>query len=103
MRLIDLEPKWLTPDMFAFRCPCGHKNWLTCKTKPMGSKEQYAILEAAFGEDWNLMSVATKPSFGWTIKDGNRDFDTMTVTPSIDASNSGGCTWHGFITSGVIT
>lgn len=101
MKLTDLEPFWLSLDMFAFRCPCGHKNWLTCKTKPMGHREQYELLEKIFGEDWNLVSVATKPSFGWTVS--GRDFATMTVTPSIDASKSGGCTWHGHITNGIVT
>ncbi len=43
--------------------------------------------------------VAGRKFIGWAMKDGPI-FETMTITPSIDASASGH--WHGFITNGEI-
>jgi hypothetical protein len=42
--------------------------------------------------------ILCKPETAWTIQ--GTDFETMTVTPSIDASGAGH--WHGFIRSGEI-
>ncbi|MGH9524207.1 MAG: DUF6527 family protein [Terriglobales bacterium] len=43
--------------------------------------------------------MPTKDGFAWTID--SRDFASMTVQPSIDASASGH--WHGHIKNGDIT
>ena len=51
--------------------------------------------EDDLGLDW----VPAKATFGWALSNLD-NFDTMTVTPSIDASGSGN--WHGFITNGEI-
>lgn len=95
MRLTDLEPQWLTPDMFMFKSPSGHGDWLTCKRVPMGLKEQYDMIYPAHK---GKIVVQTVEGMAWKFE-GN-DFATMTVTPSIDASASGN--WHGFITNGEI-
>jgi hypothetical protein len=43
--------------------------------------------------------VSCKKTCAWTRT--NDDFATMSITPSIDASQSGH--WHGFITNGAIS
>lgn len=100
MKLLDLSPKWIHPNVFVFLCPHCRKNWLTVKTIPMRHKDQFDLYEEEFGEDWNEQVVPSRPDFAWTIKDNSQDFATMTVQPSIDASGAG-C-WHGFITDGNI-
>jgi hypothetical protein len=105
MKLTDLEPEWLTPDVFIFKNPTGGKSWLTCKRVEMTLKEQYQLV---YG-DWDDEETKTKwcgkrvvfcdLNAAWNFI-GN-DFSTLTVTSSIDASRSGD--WHGFITNGEIT
>ena len=98
MKLIDLEPAWLTSDMFVFKSPSGKGDLLTCKRIPMTRREQY---NAVYFNDSVLIGkpvVMTVPEMAWKF-DGD-DFAIMTVTPSIDASASGN--WHGFITNGEI-
>lgn len=99
MKLTDLGPEWLTPDMFIFRSPAGRGDLLTCKRVPMGAREQCdAISSFADGKYREKVVVRTVPEMSWAFE-GN-DFSTLTVTPSIDASASGN--WHGFITNGEI-
>ena len=101
MKLIDLEPTWLSPDVFMFKNPTGGPDWLTCKRVPMSHREQAILVyknNPHKNEDNDQDIVLSKPEFAWTFV-GN-DFATLTVTPSIDASASGN--WHGFITNGVI-
>lgn len=95
MRLVDLQPEWITPDMFIFKSPTGHGDWLTCKRIPLSFKEQYDLIYPRFK---GKIVVQTKEEMAWNFT-GN-DFTTLTVTPSIDASASGN--WHGFITQGEI-
>jgi Family of unknown function (DUF6527) len=51
--------------------------------------------EVDFG---SVTVILCKPETAWTIS--GQDFETMTVTPSLDASAAGH--WHGFITAGNI-
>lgn len=103
MRLADLEPKWVSPDVFTFLCPHCRADHLLCKRIPLSFKEQTALVNghlnraAEDGEDWPINFVPMKDSACWKIVG---DFDSMTVTPSIDASASGH--WHGHITAGNI-
>jgi hypothetical protein len=60
--------------------------------------EQMEIIEEHFGEECSDVVMA-RNEFAWTFPSSG-DFATMTVTPSIDASRSGGGHWHGFITNG---
>jgi hypothetical protein len=62
----------------------------------MGIREQRELLEA---HELSLHEVAPCNETTCWIFSGS-DFETLSVTPSIDASKSG-C-WHGFITNGVI-
>lgn len=99
MRLIDLSPRWLSPDVFMFRSPSGHGNWLTCKRVAMSFKDQAKLIYVDNPDLKGEVIVTTVDHMAWAFT-GN-DFNTLSVTPSIDASNSGN--WHGFITNGEIT
>jgi hypothetical protein len=106
MKLIDLEPRWITPNFFIFRCPCCQKAFLTCKNIVLSREDVWNTLRTYLGEDWNEIVVPPKAETAWNItgstRDPNASFPTdLTVTPSIDASASGH--WHGFITNGEIT
>lgn len=104
MKIIELEPRWIHPNLFVFLCPHCKKDLLTCKNIVMSDQEQYDLYEKEFGPDWNTLVVPCKPSFCWSISvtvpaDPNAAFvENVTVTPSIDASASGH--WHGSITNG---
>lgn len=105
MRLLDLEPEWLTPDVFIFKSPSGRGDWLTCKRVQMSTRDQQRLvygdhMDPATKTKWVGKSVVlTVPEMAWQFE-GN-DFATMTVAPSIDASASGN--WHGFIRNGEIS
>jgi hypothetical protein len=125
MRLIDLDPKWLTFEGrrvgFIFRCPLPEKrkNWQTCFVESFhlfkgrdgtyhragdsaGTPDsQCGIVDACApeaGGDWQ----GCKHDFCWSIAGGieSAAFETLTVRPSIDGSAGGN--WHGHITNGEI-
>lgn len=96
MRLVDLQPRWLSDTRFAFKCPHCQAIWLTCQTAPTGIGEQCNQIEAALGID--AQYVPCGPGTSWEVT--SRDFALMTVTPSINAESSGH--WHGFIRDGNI-
>jgi hypothetical protein len=106
MKLTDLEPRWIHPNLFVFRCPHCRSVFLSCKNSEMSDAQQCDLFEKEFGEDFNLAVVGCKPDFSWSISgavpaDRSAAFiQNLTVTPSIDASASGH--WHGFITNGEI-
>jgi hypothetical protein len=81
-------------------CPHCQQVWLSVKNSMMSIHEQIDLFEKVMG-DWkeakNIV-VPDKQDVAWVIS--GRDFETMTVTPSLDASASGH--WHGFITAGNI-
>ncbi len=97
MKLIDLQPRWLTPDIFIFKSPSGHGDWLSCKRAPW-PKKQHEFLYESCPDLVGQSIVGIKKDYCWAFE-GN-DFATLTVTPSIDASESGN--WHGHITNGEI-
>jgi hypothetical protein len=103
MKLTELDPKWVSNDVFTFLCPHCRTTHLLCKRIAIGFKEQVKLVnnylnrEPEDDHDWPIDFVPMKASACWKI-DGA--FINMTVTPSIDASASGH--WHGFITSGEI-
>lgn len=106
MKLSELEPRWIHASVFVFRCPHCREKWLTCQTRPIVRKIQFAAYKEAFGEDWNTLVVPCRPEASWSIS-ASGAIDTtavlptdLTVNPSIDASASGH--WHGWITSGEI-
>jgi len=99
MRLTDLEPRWVYKEkVFCFLCPHCRKVWLSCKRVVMSTHEQIVIFESAVrGESINVV-VPCKAEAAWKFSGG--DFETMTITPSLDASDAGH--WHGHITNGGI-
>lgn len=98
MKLTDLDPRWLSPDVFMFRNPTGGSHWLTCKRVIMSTKDQMKLIWEDNPDLKGVPIVMTNSEMAWDFK-GN-DFSTLTVTPSINASASGN--WHGFITNGEI-
>lgn len=100
MKLTNLDPVWLTEDLFIFRNPTGGADWLSCARVSLTRRKQMKIFQ-----NYNhirgtaITIVGIKDGYAWEFK-GN-DFATLTVTPSIDASASGN--WHGHITNGAIT
>lgn len=99
MKLTELQPRWLSPDVFLFKNPTGGKDWLTCKRVVMTQREQMALVYEQHPDLKGQCIVLTVPGMAWTFE-GN-DFETMTVHPSIDASASGN--WHGWIKNGEVS
>lgn len=125
MKLIDLDPKWLIFEGqrvgFIFRCPLpnGRTNWQTCFVKKFylfkGRDGTYDRAGDSCGtpdSQCGIIDVCAPEAFGkwqgcnsefqWTVDGGiaNADFDTISVTPSLDGSAGGN--WHGHITNGEI-
>jgi hypothetical protein len=100
MKLSDLQPRWVHPNIFVFLCPHCKAAWLTCKNVAMDRGKIFDILVKEFGDGDSLhhnpVVVPPKPSVAWKIEGPFPD--GLTVTPSIDASESGH--WHGNITNG---
>jgi hypothetical protein len=112
MRLADLEPRWFdvpgigaTKDGVTFLCPCA-----MCLQTP----EKQVRLAAQFANPvdgpprarmsldetlWHVHELRTfdvPPGFLWQRT--GVTFETLTLSPSVDASASGH--WHGFVTHG---
>jgi len=128
MRLTELRPVWLDHEgqhvAIMFVCPhcqtAAQTTWLTCFFKPAADLPQlpqdfpveglqgssgarllfYEALKAIGHPDPVEGAyhdvVGCKKAIAWT-RTGD-DFSSMSITPSIDASESGH--WHGFITNG---
>jgi hypothetical protein len=99
MKLTELEPRWLSLDVFMFKNPTGGSCLLTCKRVVMSFKDQAKLIYEDHPDLKGKLVVTTKDDMAWEFE--GSDFSTMTVKPSIDASASGN--WHGFITNGDIT
>lgn len=100
MKLTDLEPRWLTPDVFIFRCPCCREMWLSCKRVPLSISDQMDLFRDALAiEKANRIVVPMQQDYAWRFS--SDDFSTLTVSPLIDASRSGH--WHGVIRNGEVT
>ena len=81
VRLINLDPRWLTPDVFIFRNPTGGKHWLTCPRVRMTSEEQrqlFAVLNCA-------------KRIGLTLTDGLMMAPSKSVTAIIGLSEDAAC------------
>lgn len=97
MRLLELQPRWIHPNVFIFLCPCCKKWLISCKNVVMSSEAQWQLLERVGGWRGDHL-ILTKPLCAWSV---TGDFTNLTVRPSIDASAAGH--WHGFITNGEVT
>lgn len=100
MNLIDLNPQWLTNNLFIFLCPHCKKTYLSCKNTTMDVSDQMILAEKhglkPFGPDYEF--IPCNKNTNWKID--RKDFNFINITPSIDASLSGH--WHGFIRNGQI-
>jgi hypothetical protein len=107
MRLTDLDPHWVAemgaPDTHqqgvSFLCPC-------CRTvrlavffaEPItGSPVDLKQLHRSQGVDGHLADHHLGSTL-WTRT--GEDFDTLSLTPSVDCSHFGH--WHGYITNGAV-
>lgn len=96
MRLAELQPRWIHPNVFIFVCPCCRNMLLSCKNAVMSSHEQYELFESLGG--WRSRHIVPcNRNHAWTI---TGTLPEITVTPSLDASAAGH--WHGHITAGEI-
>jgi hypothetical protein len=98
VRLVDLMPRWIHPNIFAFLCPHCRDVFLTCKNVVLSTHEQCEITEQDPLGLHGVTVVLCKDSCAWAIV--GTDFASMSVTPSLDASAAGH--WHGNITAGAI-
>lgn len=100
MRLTELDPKWLSTDVFSFLCPHCRKVTLLCKRIKLSFKEQVKLVNPApeDEDDWPIDFVPARADYAW--KFAGNDFATLSVQPSIHAGASGH--WHGHITKGEI-
>lgn len=126
MKLIELNPRWWNePGRFGqgvlFRCPCcTAKPILPGKAPCLYNNPQCADLAIAFSNPldggevfpinkqailwaalkWNVGDAThpaiIPPGVHWTRKGDT--FETLSISPSVDASASGH--WHGFVTDG---
>lgn len=116
MRLVDLDPRWLMKDGkrvgFVFISPVQRvrhdgtynptPSRLTCFAVSFNQEDQEKIQQECLGEDLAKFTLYCREMYEWQITGGieTATFETMTVTPSLDASGAG--LWHGFITNGEI-
>jgi hypothetical protein len=102
MNLTDLQPRWITREDgkervgFAFLCPHCQKVWLFCATVGLTIREQMLLFIEQIKESGGDV-VPARQHFAW--KAGGDSFESLSVTPSINAEASGH--WHGFVTSGI--
>lgn len=101
--LAQLDPKWLCLDGrrvgFVFRCPTKNSCWQSLFPDPPSRFVQVELFDSLLGE--KAIVQPCNPTQHWQIAGGidAANFETMTVTPSLDGSAGG--LWHGFITNGV--
>lgn len=127
MKLLDLKPKWIRIDGevvgLIFLCPrctarkgsCIKRHdgstapvptWLTCTFKALGQWDQRELIAQTIEENpQDFIETKTQAhdvvgckqlAWGRTSK----MFETITITPSLDASPAGH--WHGHIQNGEI-
>lgn len=101
MKLSDLDPRWFDFDGqragFTFLCPHCRTTRIGCKSIPLPMRDQCEIFAAAFPENAGEI-VPMKQDYSWSIV--GADWDSISVSPSIDASASGH--WHGTIKNGEV-
>lgn len=103
MRLLDLNPRWVghggegvsdkhgnpVPERsgvaVSFLCPCGDGMRVCLMLR--NPLDGGAPLEGYENHNWQRTGEA---------------FESLTLTPSIQRADPGGCRWHGFITNGEI-
>lgn len=99
MKLTDLNPRWFVLESggprvgLTFDCPHCQQTRLGVTFHHHGREameDQYVIAHHGADDTQHI----------WDLQ-GQDDFATLTLSPSVDASKSGH--WHGFLTNGEIT
>lgn len=96
MKLIELEPRGIIINGYServgmtFECPC-------CRGTAKATRLAVYFIKDVVGDHGEALHVN---NIAWTVTNP-LDFDTITVSPSIDASNESH--WHGFIQSGTVS
>ncbi len=99
MKLPELEPRWYALESegprvgLTFDCP-------HCRTQRLGVLFHERGREAIEDEYIKTHHGNAADSYIWTL-DGQEDFATLTLSPSVDASKYGH--WHGWIKNGEVT
>lgn len=106
MRLVDLDPRWIEESGqrigFIFKSPTKPGIYQSCFLAAPERKVQWAHFKRVLGDERTesghryIVQGCTQGTH-WTIVG---EFESLTVTPSIDGSAGG--TWHGFIRNGDI-
>ena len=96
MRLIELKPKWIS-DLYTFHPEVKFGVTFLC---PHCRKQRLAIFFDNPIGGINHTYYLPKPQNGRYWGRSGETFETLSLTPSIDASQSGH--WHGFITNGEV-
>jgi len=111
MRLTDLNPRWFALENggprvgLTFDCPCCVQREIAynlrghCNTERLGIAFHHRGHEAIDDQYIRAHGHGSDRHI-WDLN-SDEDFDTLTLTPSIDASASGH--WHGFVTNGQVT
>jgi hypothetical protein len=106
MKLVDQKPQWLTYEGrrigFVFVSPIDPTYYQAVVFEQTPRQVQAALCEAMFGIPYRVQFA--RPDFAWTCVSHadleQADFDTLTVSPSVDGSAGG--LWHGWIRDGQI-
>lgn len=98
MRLSDLHPKWLSPDVLAFDCPkcLNGRDRVTIKAVPMNHEEQLQLFRRKLRKG-GLYCHPCKAETCWTFTNAD-DFELISATPSLNIEGH----WHGFVTNGEV-
>lgn len=110
MRLLDLDPRWLTKDGMRigllFNSPLSGRPGkaifrMTAFFAPTPHDDQYDAIVAVVGEDGWLRTQTCNPAAGWTCTPDAQSatFENVSIQPSLDGGPS---SWHGYITNGEI-
>lgn len=101
MRLNELNPRYIMRGEekvgFLFLCPHCKVTTIFCTIVGLSSKQQMTLMHEQFPNNHGDVILA-KSGLAWAAD--SQDFNSMSVTPSIDSSAAGH--WHGFITKGQI-
>lgn len=100
MRLADLHPRWVASG--------GDGVTSTTTGEPVPRREGVAIsFDCPCGRAGERVALYINPPLDGGEPDSSHywdrtgdTFDTLSLTPSIQRADPGGCRWHGFITNG---
>jgi hypothetical protein len=98
MRLTELKPRWSglpggIKDGVTFQCP-------HCGTQRLGIKFSPPIDPEGW---WPKIAQPTYAGMNVWHRQSGETFDTLTITPSVNAKIDVAGHWHGYITNGEVT